>query len=147
MVTSRASDDNLIDDQDARTSDIMAPPRQSRSKQPAKPAPAASDDTASDGTAGGGVSPNGTPAGREEAPAYGTVTDKARPAADDTIVDGVPALPADTIGSSRAARSKGSDAEQDPAGEKDQPPDGPLAAQSPALRLRPAAVRPAQVGL
>ena len=134
MVTSRASDDNLIDDQDSRTSDIMAPPRQARSKQPGKSAPAASDDTASDSTAGGGVSPNGTPAaGREEAPAYGTVTDKARPAADDTIVDGVPALPADTIGSSRAARSKGSDAEQDPAGEKDQPPEDHSPAQSPAL--------------
>ena len=105
MVTSRASDDNLIDDQGARTSDIMAPPRQSRSKQPAKPAPAASDETASDGTAGGSVSPNGTPAGgREEAPANGTATDKARPAVDDTVVDGVPALPADTIGSSRAAQ-------------------------------------------
>ena len=105
MVTSRASDDNLIDDQGARTSDIMAPPRQSRSTQPAKPAPAASDETASDGTAGGGVSPNGTPAGgREEAPANGTATDKARPAVDDTVVDGVPALPADTIGSSRAAQ-------------------------------------------
>ena len=105
MVTSRASDDNLIDDQGARTSDIMAPPRQSRSKQPAKPAPAANDETASDGTAGGGVSPNGTPAGgREEALANGAATDKARPAVDDTVVDGVPALPADTIGSSRVAQ-------------------------------------------
>jgi hypothetical protein len=134
VVTSRASDDNLIDDQDSRTSDFMAPPRQARSKQPGQPTLAASDDVASDGTAGGGVSPNGTPAaGREEASAYGTVTDKARPAADDTIVDGVPALPADTIGSSRAARSKGPDAEQDPAGEKDQPPEDRSPAQSPAL--------------
>ena len=117
MVTSRASDDNLIDDQDSRTNDFMAPPRQARSKQPGQPAPAASDDAASDGTAGGGVSPNGTPA---------------RPAADDTIVDGVPALPADTIGSPRAARSKGPDAE-DPAGEKDQPPEDHSPAQSSAL--------------
>jgi len=134
VVTSRASDDNLIDDQDSRTSDFMAPPRQARSKQPGQPAPAASDDAASDGTAGGGVSPNGTPAGgREEASAYGTVTDKVRPAAaDDTIVDGVPALPADTIGSPRAARSKGPDAE-DPAGEKDQPPEDHSPAQSSAL--------------
>jgi hypothetical protein len=133
VVTSRASDDNLIDDQDSRTNDFMAPPRQARSKQPGQPAPAASDDAASDGTAGGGVSPNGTPAaGREEASAYGTVTDKARPAADDTIVDGVPALPADTIGSPRAARSKGPDAE-DPAGEKDQPPEDHSPAQSSAL--------------
>jgi hypothetical protein len=134
VVTSRASDDNLVDDQDSRTSDIMAPPRQARGKQPGKSAPAASGDAASDGTAGGGVSPNGTPAaGREETPANGTVTDKARPAADDTIVDGVPALPADTIGSSRAARSKGPDAERAPAGETDQLPED----HSPALSFAP----------
>jgi transmembrane protein DUF3566 len=112
VVTSRASDDNLIDDQGARTSDIMAPPRQSRSQQPAKPASAANDETASDGTAGGGVSPNGTSVGgREDVPGNGTAPDKTRPAADDTVVDGVPALPADTIGSSRAAQS----AVEDPA--------------------------------
>jgi hypothetical protein len=116
VVTSRASDDNLIDDQDSRTSDFTAPPQQARSKRRGKPAPAASDDAVSDGTAGGGVSPNGTPA-----------------AADDTIVDGVPALPADTIGSSRAARSKGPDAEQDPASEKDQLPEDHSPAQSPPL--------------
>jgi hypothetical protein len=138
VVTSRASDDNLIDDQDSRTSDFMAPPRQARSKQPGKPAPAAGDDPASDGTAGGGVSPNGTPAGgREEAPASGAATDKARPAVDDTVVDGVPALPADTIGSSRAARSKGSDAEQAPAGEKDQPPADQSPVQPPVPSFGP----------
>jgi hypothetical protein len=143
VVTSRASDDNLIDDQGSRTSDIMAPPRRARSKQPGKPAPAPSDDAASDGTAGGGVSPNGTPAvGREEAPANGTVTDKARPATDDTVVDGVPALPADTIGSSRAARSKESDAEQAPAGEKDQPLADHPSAQSPALSFAPPSAQP-----
>jgi Transmembrane domain of unknown function (DUF3566) len=143
VVTSRASDDNLIDDQGSRTSDIMAPPRRARSKQPGKPAPAPSDDAASDGTAGGGVSPNGTPAvGREEAPANGTVTDKARPATDDTVADGVPALPADTIGSSRAARSKESDAEQAPAGEKDQPPVDHPSAQSPALSFAPPSAQP-----
>ena len=44
MVTSRATDDNLIGDQDARTSDIMAPPRQpSRKSAPAKSDPARSD--------------------------------------------------------------------------------------------------------
>ena len=120
MVTSRASDDNLIDDQDSRTSDFTAPPQQARSKQRGKSAPAASDDAVSDGTAGGGVSPNGTSA-----------------AADDTIVDGVPALPADTIGSSRAARSKGPDAEQDPAGEKDQLPEDHSPVQSPPLSFAP----------
>lgn len=133
MVTSRASDDNLIDDQGARTSDIMAPPRQSRSKQPAKPAPAASDETASDGTAGGGVSPNGTPAdGRQEAPGNGTATDKARPAVDDTVVDGVPALPADTIGSSRAAQR----AVEDPA-----------IAYSPAPAMKPGSDDPVAPGV
>ena len=121
MVTSRAADDNLIGDQDARTSDIMAPPRQSRSKQPAKSAPAASDEIPSDGTAGGGVSPNGTPAGgKEETPVSGAAAngapasaakdaagkDKVRAAADDTAVDGVPALPADTIASPHAAQPK-----------------------------------------
>jgi hypothetical protein len=101
----------------------MAPPRQARSKQPGNSAPAASDESASDGTAGGGVSPNGTPAGGiGDAPANSAAPDKARPAVDDTVVDGVPALPADTIGSSRAARSKGPDADQAPSGEKDQPP-------------------------
>jgi hypothetical protein len=144
VVTSRASDDNLIDDQDSRTSDIMAPPRQARSNQPGNPAPAASDDAASDGTAGVGVSPNGTPAGgKEDASANGAALDKARPAADGTVVDGVPALPADTIGSSRAARSKGSDAEQAPAGEKDQPPadrsPAHSSAQSSALSFPPSA--------
>jgi Transmembrane domain of unknown function (DUF3566) len=138
VVTSRASDDNLIDDQDSRTSDFMAPPRQARSKQPGKSAPAASDDAASDGTAGGGVSPNGTPAGgREEAPANGAPTDKARPAVDDTVVDGVPALPADTIGSPRATRSKGSDAEQAPAGDKDQPPADQSPVQPPVPSFGP----------
>jgi hypothetical protein len=106
--------------------------------QPGKPTPAASDDAASDGTAGGGVMPNGTPAGgRDEAPANRAATDKARPAADDTIVDGVPALPADTIGSSRAVRSKGSDAEQAPAGEKNQPPADQSPVQPPVPSFGP----------
>ena len=138
MVTSRAADDNLIGDQDARTSDIMAPPRQpSRTSAPAKSDPARSDtaksapakneDAASDGTAGGGVSPNGTPAaGKQEAPASGAAAngapasaakdaagkDKVRAAADDTAVDGVPALPADTIASPHAAQPKASDADR-----------------------------------
>jgi Transmembrane domain of unknown function (DUF3566) len=141
VVTSRASDDNLIDDQDSGTSDIMAPPRQARSKQPGKPAPTASDDAASDGTAGG-VSPNGTPAGGiGDAPANGAAPDKTRPAVDDTVVDGVPALPADTIGSSRAARSKGSDAEQARPGGKDQPPVDDSPAPS-ALSFAPPSAQP-----
>jgi len=137
VVTSRAADDNLIDDEDTLTSDIMAPPRQSSRKptsaksDPAKSAPAKTavpEDAVSDGKAGGGVSPNGTPAaGKEDAlangagangaganggPAAVSPKDNARPAADAKIVDGAPALPADTIGSPRPARSKESDADQ-----------------------------------
>jgi hypothetical protein len=111
--------------------------------QPGKSAPAASDDAASDGTAGVGVSPNGTSVGgKEDAPANGAAPDKARPTVDDTVVDGVPALPADTIGSSRAARSKGPDAEQSPADEKDQPPADRSPAQSQALSFAPPSAQP-----
>ena len=140
MVTSRAADDNLFDDQDTRTSDIMAPPRQpSRKPTPAKtdtansdPARTAAartaspDDAISDGRAGGGVSPNGTPAGgKEDAPASGAAASV------------VPALPADTIGSSPAAQPKaksGADREQ------------PSADDSPALSFGPpsASVQPAE---
>ncbi|HET9968920.1 MAG TPA: DUF3566 domain-containing protein [Streptosporangiaceae bacterium] len=99
MVTSRATGDDLIEDQDTQSADItddtttsgiMAPPsRPARKPAPAKPA---SGDDASGGKAGGDVPVNGTPAAEEAA----------RPApVDATIVDGIPALPADTIGSSR----------------------------------------------
>ena len=111
MVTSRATDDNLTDDQDPRTSDIMASPRQPLGQSLGKPTPAKSDaassapaktaspdDAVSDGMAGGGVSPNGAPAGgKQDAQVNG-----GPPAADATIIDGIPALPADTIGSSRS---------------------------------------------
>jgi hypothetical protein len=115
VVTSRATDDNLIDDQDPQPSDIMASPRQPTDQAPGQPTPARSDsdksasartgspeDAASGGTAGGGVSPNGAPAGgRQDAPA-----------GDATVVDGIPALPADTIGASRSSRPKEPDANQ-----------------------------------
>ena len=100
MVTSRATGDDLIEDQDTQsaditddtvTSDIMAPPRKPAPAKPASAQPAPGDD-ASDGQAGGDVAVNGMPAAEEAA----------RPApADATVVDGIPALPADTIGSSR----------------------------------------------
>jgi len=167
VVTSRATDGNLTDEQDTRTSDIMAPPRQpSRKPTPAKTdaarsAPVKNDDAESDVTAGGGVSPNGTPAaGKEEAPANGAAASgapataaaknaaakdaaskgRARPAADDTVIDGVPALPADTVGSSRAVRPKGSDADQGAADRKDQPSVG----DSPVLSFGPPPSAPAQ---
>jgi hypothetical protein len=154
VVTSRAADDNLIDDEDTPTSDIMAPPRQSSRKptsaksDPAQSAPAKTavpEDAVSDGKAGDGVSPNGTPAaGKDDAlangaaanggPATAAAKDNARPAADATIVDGAPALPADTIGSSRQARSKESDADQ-AAGNKATPQAS--ADDSPALSFGP----------
>ena len=151
MVTSRATDDNLIDDQDPQTSDILASPRHPADQAPGKPAPAKSasartgspDDAASDGTAGGGVSPYGAPAdGKGDAAA-----------ADATVVDGIPALPADTIGSSRSSRAKEPDADQaagskaadQPAtGDPDLPRFGPPPAGDPTLAY-PAetAVKPA----
>jgi hypothetical protein len=161
-------------DQDTRTSDIMAPPRQpsrkptpaksdTASSDPARTAPARTaspDDAVSDGRAGGGVSPNGSPAGgKEDPPANGAAA------------SGVPALPADTIGSSRAAQPKaksGADQEQpsaddspalsfgspsasvqpaeDPAGTTTSGP-GPAPASglaSPAGSASPASSRPAQ---
>jgi Transmembrane domain of unknown function (DUF3566) len=141
VVTSRRTSDNLIDDQDAPTSDIMAPPRQ----QPRKPAtPASPGDAVSDGTAGGGASPNGTSAAGKEntraqdAAANGVARDAARPpATDETVVDGVPALPADTIGVSRNARSKPAD----PASADPSPASGsPVSSFGPPL---PAAAEPA----
>jgi Transmembrane domain of unknown function (DUF3566) len=135
------------DDQGARTSDIMAPPRQ----QPRKPAPAKSaspDDAVSDGRAGGGVSPNGAPAGGKEdtqAP-DAQANGGARPAADETVVDGVPALPADTIGSSRSAKFQAADpapAESAVKPTTDPVPPGPVApAPAPGSALSSAAADP-----
>jgi hypothetical protein len=148
VVTSRATDDNLIDDQDPRTSDIMASPRkpigQSLGQQTpvksdtGKPAPAktaSQDDAASDGTAGAGVSPNGAAAGGKGEANGGPV------AADATAVDGIPALPADTIGSSRSSRTKEPAADQ-AAGSKaaDQPP----AEDSPGMSFSPPPAAPAK---
>jgi hypothetical protein len=132
MVTSRASDDNLTDDQDPRTSDIMASPRQPLGQSldnptPANSAPATTatpDDGVSDGTAGGGASPNGGPA-----------------AADTTVVDGIPALPADTIGAPRSSRSADPDADQ-AAGSKAAAQ--PQAGDSPVLGFGPPVTAPAQ---
>jgi hypothetical protein len=109
VVTSRATGDDLIgDEQDPRTSDIMAPPRRSPQKPTAgTPAPAKAappDDAVSDGTPAAGHSANGAPAGGN---GIDGTKDAARPAAADaTIADGVPALPADTIGASRSTKPK-----------------------------------------
>jgi hypothetical protein len=111
MVTSRATGDDLVEDEDAQavdtTGDITAPPRQSARKAAtakpgsAKTAPAdetqdvpakntpVKDVPAPDAKANGGPAAKGT----------------ARPApVDATMVDGIPAFPADTIGSSRGTK-------------------------------------------
>ncbi|HEY2269465.1 MAG TPA: DUF3566 domain-containing protein [Streptosporangiaceae bacterium] len=116
MVTSRATGDDLVEDEDAQavgtTGDITAPPRQSaRKPAAAKPAPAKTapadetqdvpaKNTPVNGATGRDVKANGSPA------AKGT----ARPApVDDTVIDGIPALPADTIGSARGTRPRDSE--------------------------------------
>jgi hypothetical protein len=138
VVTSRSADDDLIgDDQDTRSSDVIAPPRQPAStptaskSASAKTAPA--DDAVSDGTTGGGVSVNGAPAsgngigetrdasanGGQDAsangsPAVATPKDTARASAvDATLSDGVPALPSDSIGSPRSTKAKGPDPDRE----------------------------------
>jgi Transmembrane domain of unknown function (DUF3566) len=168
VVTSRSADDDLIgDDQDTRSSDVIAPPRQSAStptaakSASARTAPA--DDAASDGTAGGGVSVNGAPAsgngigetrdasanGGQDAsangsPAVATPKDSARAsAADATLGDSVPALPADSIGSSRSTRPKGPDSDREtPDSQASEPSpfdDSPAFSFEPSARTAPAA--------
>jgi hypothetical protein len=107
MVTSRAADDDLVKDEDTQpadvTSDVTAPPRRQARKPAAKSGP-------------GKVTP---PDGKQDAPvtdappqdvkANGAAAAKGtdRPApVDATVVDGIPALPADTVGSPREARPK-----------------------------------------
>jgi Transmembrane domain of unknown function (DUF3566) len=116
VVTSRATDDDLTgDERETRPSGVMAPPRQPSPKRTAARSasadPESQDDAASDGTAGGGVSANGVSAGAKDSSA-----NRGPAAVDDTIADGVPALPADTISSARGTRSKGSDPGEGPAG-------------------------------
>ena len=109
VVTSRATDDDLIgDEQDAQPGGIVVPPRPSPQKPTAaKSAPAMAappDDAVSDGTRAGLATNGGSAA---------TVKEPARPAADATAADGVPALPADTIGISRGGRPTGADADRE----------------------------------
>ncbi len=149
VVTSRATGDDLIgDEQDAQPNGITVPSRRPP-QQPAaaKSAPAKSaspDDAVSDGTSGAGLSANGAPAagnGTKEASAKDAwanggkdavpngsparAQDTGRSAADDTIADGVPALPSDTIGASRSSRPKDPDPDRETSASK-------VAEQSPA---------------
>ena len=141
------------DDQDTRPDDIMAPPRQpprkptaatSASAMTAPPDDAVSDGTAIDGRPAGGAPANGNgietakdaPSdGGKDLSANGTSKDTSRTAvADDTIVDGVPALPADTI-AGRASRAKEPEPDrQAPSGQVGEPSP---ADDSPAHRFGP----------
>ena len=141
VVTSRATGDDLIgDEQDARPSGIVAPPRRSPQNPAAAnlgPAKSATPDgAASDGTPDAGLSANGAPAAEngidrtKNASANGgkdalvvangspAVKDTARPVADATIVDGVPALPSDSIRASRGATPSEADPDQGTAASK-----------------------------
>jgi Transmembrane domain of unknown function (DUF3566) len=125
------------DDQDTRPGDIMAPPKQ----PPRKSAAATSDDAVSDGTADGGrPASDASASGKgidtaKDASANGTSKEASRTAVpDDTIVDGVPALPADTIRSPRARpKEPEPDQQKPPAKAAEQPP----AADSPAYSFGP----------
>ncbi len=109
VVTSRAAGDDLIgDEQDTQPGGIVVPPRPSPQKPTAaKPAPATAappDDAVSDGTRGGLPTNGGSAV---------TAKEPARPAADATPADGVPALPSDTIGISRGSRPTGADPDRE----------------------------------
>ncbi len=110
MVTSRATGDDLVEDDDTQAvDDITAPPRPSaRKPAAAKPGSAKTEpadetqDVPAKNTAVKDAPPrdvkaNGGPAAKEAA----------RPApVDATVVDGIPAFPADTIGSPRGTKVK-----------------------------------------
>ena len=99
----------MDDDQDTRPDDIMAP---------------------STPASGNGVETS------RDASANGASKDPARAVTDDTIADGVPALPADTIGPARTTRSK----EPDPApGEESPAGDSPAFSFTPSVPAQPAA--------
>jgi Transmembrane domain of unknown function (DUF3566) len=139
VVTSTATDDDLIGDEETRPTGVMAPPRLPSSNPAAAgsaSADAEPDDAVSGGPAGGGVSANGVPASRKDSSANGGPA-----AVDDTIVDGVPALPADTIGAARGARPKGSDPAQEkgtPASAVDDSPAGNFGPSAPISSFAPA---------
>jgi hypothetical protein len=120
MVTSRATGDDLVEDEDAQPADITAPPRQSARKtaaaKPGSAKTAPADET------------QDAPARDAKANGDSAATGAARPApVDATVVDGIPAFPADTIGSSRSTKVQ----DPEPAASSFGPP--PSAPAKPAL--------------
>ena len=109
MVTSRATGDDLVEDEDedAQSADITAPPRQSARKPAAAKPDSAKPDSAKPAPADEtqDVPAKNAPARDAKANGDSAAKGAARPApADATVVDGIPAFPADTIGSSRGAK-------------------------------------------
>ena len=130
MVTSRATGDDLIEDEDTQSADITAPPRQS-SRKPAVAKPGSAKTTPPDDkqdSPARDAPAKDAPARDVKANGASAAKGAARPApVDATVVDGIPALPADTIGSSRGTKPR----EPEPAATSFGPP--PSAPAKPAL--------------
>ena len=160
-MTSRATGDDLIgDEQDAQPNGVTVPSRRS-AQQPtaAKSAPAKAappDGAVSGATRGAGLPANGAPTARngiegtKDASANGspaaTAQNTGLSVADATIADGMPALPADTIGASRSSRPNGPDPDRETSASKvaEQPPadDSPRSASARHHPPRPARQSP-----
>jgi hypothetical protein len=128
-------------DEDTRPSDIMAPPRKTAATTPAPTQTSRPDDTVPDGTTGDGHRANGTPAsgkGIEDASANGASANGNPAAADVTLADGVPALPADSIGSSGSDRETTRETTESKAAAPPADDDSPIFSFGPA----PTAVTP-----
>src|SRR4051794_35517711 len=120
MVTSRATGDDLLEDEEAQPADITAPPRQpARKAATAKPGPAktAPADETQD------VQAKNAPAGDAKANGDSAAKGAARPVpVDATAVDGIPAFPPDRIGASRGTNNPGP---EPPAPSRGPPPPPP----------------------
>jgi hypothetical protein len=109
MVTSRATGDDLIEDDDPQPADITATPRQSSRKpaaaKPGSAKPGSAKTTPSDETQD--VPAKDAPVRDVKANGGPAAKGGARPApVDATVIDGIPALPADTIGSARGTKPR-----------------------------------------
>jgi hypothetical protein len=106
MVTSRATGDDLIEDEDTQSADATAPPQQS-SRKPAAAKPGSAKTTPPDDKQDAPAPAKDAPTRDVKANGGPAAKGAARPApVDATVIDGIPALPADTIGSSRSTKPR-----------------------------------------
>jgi hypothetical protein len=106
MVTSRATGDDLIEDADTQSADATAPPQQS-SRTPAAAKPGSAKTTPPDDKQDAPAPAKDAPTRDVKANGGPAAKGAARPApVDATVIDGIPALPADTIGSSRSTKPR-----------------------------------------